>query len=289
LELWAILPLAAVAGFLGPFGTYLSGDFFSRSGNWWVLLMGAYVLVRPTMVLWNRLAEATGLPRGTFIFFGLMASSFPMAFLWEFFGRDEVRLLGGYPGLLPFTALCSVLIMVVAWWAERADTHLLHFYDGTLSRRIPVHEHETAPPPGNMATRMTAAGAEAGTAAAGLAGGSGRPLLHARLSPRFTGDVLALESEDHYVRVHGMEQSELLLLRLRDAITEMEGSPGEQTHRSWWVARQAVAETVGTGRHREIRLINGLRVPVARDSVDRLQRLGFLPARSADLVIASMP
>ncbi|MDF0542027.1 LytTR family DNA-binding domain-containing protein [Sphingobium sp. H39-3-25] len=277
LELWAILPLAVVAGFLGPFGTYLTGDFFSRSGRWWVLLMGAYVLVRPTMVFWNRLAEATGLPRGTFIFFGLMASSFPMAFLWEFFGRDEVRLLGGYSGLLPFTALCSVLIMVVAWWAERADTHLLHFYDGTLSRRMPPYQRSAElMRQGSVAGAMDATAI--GTRSGELTARPDRPHLYARLSPRFTGDILALESEDHYVRVHGMEQSELLLLRLRDAIAEMDGSPGEQTHRSWWVARQAVAEAVGTGRQREIRLINGTRVPVARDSVDRLQRLGFLPA-----------
>ncbi|WP_336968942.1 LytTR family transcriptional regulator DNA-binding domain-containing protein [Sphingobium aromaticiconvertens] len=57
----------------------------------------------------------------------------------------------------------------------------------------------------------------------------------------------------------------------------MDDISGEQTHRSWWVAREAVAETAGAGRNREIRLVNGIRAPVARDSVDRLRRSGFLP------------
>jgi DNA-binding LytR/AlgR family response regulator len=107
-----------------------------------------------------------------------------------------------------------------------------------------------------------------------------KPRLRARLSKGFDGDILALESEDHYVRVHGVRQSELLLLRLRDAIQEMDGCPGAQTHRSWWVARDAVAGVVANGRNREIRLVNGMRIPVARDSVFRLEQAGFLPATS---------
>ncbi len=105
---------------------------------------------------------------------------------------------------------------------------------------------------------------------------SSRPRLYARLSPQFDGDILALESEDHYVRVHGMARSELLLLRLRDAIAEMDGVGGEQTHRSWWVARNAVSEIAGTGRNRHLLLQNGTKAMIARDSIDRLQRSGFL-------------
>lgn len=254
LELWAMLPLAAVAGFLGPFGTYLSGDFVHRTGRWGVLLLGAYILVRPTMILWSWLARATALPHGTIVFCGLMLSSFPMALVWQWAGMEEVRPLGGYAGLLPFTALCAALIMVVAAWADRADAHLLRFYDGTRGRRMMPDAHAAIPVASDE-----------------------RPRLYARLSARFTGDIIALESEDHYVRVHGRDQSELLLIRLRDAIAEMDRTPGEQTHRSWWVARDAVTGTNGSGRSRDIMLPGGLRVPVARDSVERLTQSGFLP------------
>ena len=65
--------------------------------------------------------------------------------------------------------------------------------------------------------------------------------------------------------------------RLRDAIAEMDDVLGAQTHRSWWVARAAIADGAGLTRSREIPLTNGLSAPVARDSVDRLRQSGFLP------------
>jgi len=268
LELWILLPVAAVIGFLGPFGTYLMGDLMTRIGRWWLMLTGAYILLRPTMALWNWIARVTGLPSGSLVFWGMFFSSFPMALIWRVTGRDEVRLLGGYAGLLPFTILCSILVILVAWWAQRADNHLLYHY-----KRFPGQDEGPAASPESATNRLTllSSGQSARKAS------QDRPRLYDRLSPQFEGDILALESEDHYVRVHGMRKSELLLMRLRDAIAEMDGTDGEQTHRSWWVTREAVAEITGTGRNRRIKLANGAPVLVARDSVDRLQQSGFLP------------
>lgn len=263
LELWMIGPLAAVVGFLGPFGSYLAGDFLLRTRRWCLLLIGAYVLVRPTMLFWHWIARSTRLPERSVMISGLVISSFPMALIWHMAGFDEIRPLGGYAGILPFALLSSLAILLVTSWAEEADRHLLRYYNR------PAGPHGAGAWPQEQAVaaenRIPAHGSE------------GRPRLYARLSPRFEGDILALESEDHYVRVHGARQSELLLLRLRDAISEMDDVPGEQTHRSWWVARDAVAEVSGTGRNREIRLASGRIVPVARDSVERLQRSGFFP------------
>ncbi|GAA0315767.1 hypothetical protein GCM10009087_27820 [Sphingomonas oligophenolica] len=272
LEFWAMLFMAGVVGFLGPFGTYLAGDFISRFGRWLILLLGAYVLVRPIMILWRWIAEATSLPRGSMVFWGVILCSFPMAFLWQWAGRDEMKLLGGYSGVLPFTLLCSLAIMAVAWWAGRADAHLLLYYaaldaDPKVEQTTPYWSGNLPAPAENPPLPTPEPGP-----------GQPRPRLYARLTPRFEGPILALESEDHYVRVHGMHHSELLLLRLRDAIAEMDEEPGEQTHRSWWVARGAVAQVVGTGRNREIELVNGKRAPVARDSIERLTRSQFLPA-----------
>jgi hypothetical protein len=260
LELWAIVLLAGIVGFLGPFGTYQMGDFLSRVGRWWGMLMGAYVLVRPAILFLRWIAKATDLPRGSLVFWGVILAAFPMNLLWQALGRQEVRALVGFGGLLPFSFLCSLAILTVVWWAERADLHLLRYYDSSRAQRL-------------------GEGLAAARIARPAAGGpSSRPRLYQRLGPGFQGDILALESEDHYVRVHGAGQSELLFIRLRDAIAEMDGHPGEHIHRSWWVARDAVADVSGNGRNREIRLVNGLRAPVARDSVDRLRRAGFLPA-----------
>lgn len=266
-----MLPVAAVVGFLGPFGTYLSGDFFLRAGRWWLLLMGAYILARPTLIAWRAIARATGLPRGSLVFWGMVASSFPLALIWRLVGRDEIRLLGGYPGLLPFTLLCCLLVMTIAWWAERADAHLLRYYDdhvgpaSMFGRETGQSGPAPGPAPGPVPVPATQPDRADGTR------------LHRRLSSAFAGPILALESEDHYVRVHGPRGSELILMRLRDAIAEMDDVPGAQTHRSWWIAKAAIADAAGAGKSREIRLTNGLCAPIARDSVDRLRQSGFLP------------
>jgi hypothetical protein len=100
--------------------------------------------------------------------------------------------------------------------------------------------------------------------------------LLARVSPAKRGSLYALESEDHYVRVHMDTGSELVLIRLRDAILETDGLEGLQVHRSWWVARQGVAGQVKDGRSVALKLKTGTLAPVARASVGDLEAKGWL-------------
>ncbi|MET0363890.1 MAG: LytTR family DNA-binding domain-containing protein [Sphingobium sp.] len=271
LEIWILGPLALVVGFMGPFGTYLMGDFLTRSTRWMVMLLGAYVLVRPTMLLWAWVARVTRLPQGTVMIWGLISSSIPMGLVWQAWRSDEIKQLGGYSGVVPFSVLCSLTILLVAWLADRADEHLLRNYQGPMQRLRSVTEGQPA------VAEAVLPVLQAEPEPPRVAGD--RPRLYARLGPQFEGDVLALESEDHYVRVHGTKGSDLLLMRLRDAIAEMDGVPGAQTHRSWWVARDAVAGVSRAGRTMDVVLRNGAHAPVARDSIDRLERSGFLPVR----------
>jgi hypothetical protein len=90
------------------------------------------------------------------------------------------------------------------------------------------------------------------------------------------GGVLALQIEDHYVRIHRAEGSRLVLMPLKRAIRAMGEVEGLQTHRSWWVARSVVAEVSGTPRSMHLRLTNGLQVPVARSAVILLREAGWL-------------
>lgn len=272
LEIWIIPLMAVVVGFMGPFGTYMMGDITSRVVRWWSLLMGAYVLVRPAMFFWNWIARVTRLPRRSVMVWGLGISSIPMGLIWQAAGADEIKALGGYAGVLPFSFLCAMTVLLVAWIADRMDEHLLRSYSGPMQR---LRERGDRPV---VAEGMSPSVPATLSFASASENNGSRPRLFARLGPRFGGDILALESEDHYVRVHGVRGSELLLMRLRDAIAEMDGAPGEQTHRSWWIARDAIAEVIRVGRTLELVLRNGARAPVARDSVDRLERSGFLPA-----------
>lgn len=270
LELSALLVVSAVLGFLGPFGTYLTGDLVSRAVNWAMLLFGAYTVSRPVMELWGWVARITHLPQAPLVFWGMILSSVPMAFLWRVSGAPEANLIGGYASIFSFTVLCSLLVMAVAWWAERTDASLFRHHGGDWAPEPVIVSPVDDPSPRDPVRGEATAETSMSTAPI-------QPRLRARLSSSFAGDILALESEDHYVRVHGPRGSELLLIRLRDAIAEMDGLPGEQTHRSWWVARDAVAGVHARGRGCEIKLTNGERALVARDSVDRLTRSHFLP------------
>jgi len=97
-----------------------------------------------------------------------------------------------------------------------------------------------------------------------------------RLSPKLKGEpVLALEAEDHYVRVHTPAGSELVLLRLADAAREMGNTPGARTHRSWWVARSAVKTVNRASGKTTLLLLNGIEVPVSRGFIAELREAGW--------------
>jgi len=97
-----------------------------------------------------------------------------------------------------------------------------------------------------------------------------------RLPDRLRGArLLAVEAEDHYLRFHTDRGSDLLLMRLGDAVAELEGLGGAQTHRSWWAARDAVVDVERRGGRATLRLVNGLAVPVSRRHATRLRREGW--------------
>jgi hypothetical protein len=101
--------------------------------------------------------------------------------------------------------------------------------------------------------------------------------LALRLSPAVGRNILALQAEDHYVRVFGSEGSDLVLMRLSDAIDELDGKEGLRIHRSWWVARSAIKGMIGRGRQKLLRLSNGVDAPVARNLVHRVKEQRWIP------------
>ncbi|MET0170891.1 MAG: LytTR family DNA-binding domain-containing protein [Agrobacterium vaccinii] len=268
IEQWGMLVVAAILGFLGPFGTYLEADFAVRVWRWWMHMMGAYVLVRPSIFFWSAVALATSLPRDALTFWGVALSSVPLALVWAWGASVFFHALNGVAGILPFAFLSAIAVLGVTRWARLADDRLRSGTAGPDVNRETerfVDDEVVNVLPDSAATASILPPEPA----------AGR--LGLRLSATFVGPVLALQGEDHYVRVHGPVGSELIFMRLRDAIAEMDGALGEQIHRSWWVANDAIISVVADGRNRTITLRNGQQAPVARESVARLERSGFLP------------
>ena len=88
-------------------------------------------------------------------------------------------------------------------------------------------------------------------------------------------EVWAVEAEDHYLRLHTSKGQELILLRLSDAIDELAGLEGEQVHRSWWVARQGLADAERGDGRAVLTLKNGVKAPVSRTYAKILRDKGW--------------
>lgn len=87
--------------------------------------------------------------------------------------------------------------------------------------------------------------------------------------------LIAVEAEDHYLRVHTDNGDELITARFGDALDELANAAGFRTHRSWWVAADAI-ETVRWLRGRgEARLKCGLVVPISRSQASQLKAAGW--------------
>ena len=106
--------------------------------------------------------------------------------------------------------------------------------------------------------------------------GAAPPRFLERLPPKLRGgELYAVESEDHYLRLHTSRGQDLILLRLSDAVAELEGIEGAQTHRSWWVAKDAVQDARRGDGRATLTLKNGVEAPVSRAYARALREAGW--------------
>ena len=87
--------------------------------------------------------------------------------------------------------------------------------------------------------------------------------------------LIAVEAEDHYLRVHTDAGDELITARFGDALAELARAPGFQTHRSWWVAADAIDAVRWRRGRGEATLKCGLIVPVSRSNAAPLKAAGW--------------
>ncbi|WP_284245847.1 LytTR family DNA-binding domain-containing protein [Thalassotalea insulae] len=89
------------------------------------------------------------------------------------------------------------------------------------------------------------------------------------------GQLICLEMSDHYLKVHTDKGHHLLLLRFKDALTMLDLVDGMQTHRSWWIAKEAVQSVKRDGRKVILVMINQLEVPVSKTYLDEVKNQHF--------------
>lgn len=90
------------------------------------------------------------------------------------------------------------------------------------------------------------------------------PELLSKLPAELRREIIALQAEDHYLRVHTRHGSALILMRLADAAAMIDRRLGLRVHRSWWVAKAGVRTLEMTSGRAVARLVNEMAVPISR-------------------------
>lgn len=233
----AVIPVGLLLGFLGPFGSYPAFPTATRYAFWLGLTAAGAVaaVAADAMLPRSRL-------RGGLIRIGALAlvSALPMTFVvaWTMSLLQPGRFFA--PEQLPalFAAVAAVQLLVV--------------YATTIT--APTDEGIEEP---DVQPALADPGAEAIPAAFPSA-------LLRKLPPGIGSDIIALETEDHYLRVHTVGGSALILMRMSDAVALLDPQLGAQVHRRWWVAQSAVAGLQTEGQKLSLRLIDNSMVPVGR-------------------------
>lgn len=243
-------------GLIGPFGT-IKMSLSWRLIVWLGFSYVGYMIYRP-MGLAVEWAERTlALPRPGLWVAAVLIATVPMSLVVQ--AINSLPAAPRWPGLE--VVMANYFAVLVIGGAVTLLFNLLQPGQrppATLSPAIPVAEPIGTP---------------VATPAETLAAPSAPPLnpLLDQLPPELGSDIIALEMEDHYVRVHTALGSALVLMRLRDAMALIADVEGMQVHRSWWMARAAVVEVVRDGRNVRLKLARDLEAPVARANVASLR------------------
>ena len=250
--LLAAIPVGLLLGFAGPFGSYPAFPTATRYAFWLGLTAAGVVAAVAT----NAVLPLTR-PRAGAIRIGAVAllSALPMTFVvaWtmslvqpgRFYTPQQLQAL--------FWGVAAVQLLVVYATTSTAPTA-----DG-------------AEAPGR-APALPEPAAEAIPAAFPSA-------LLRRLPPGIGSDIIALETEDHYLRVHAVGGSTLILMRMADAVALLDPQLGAQVHRRWWVAQAAVTSVRTEGQRLSLCLIDKTLVPVGR-TFSAAAKVRFAHARS---------
>lgn len=234
-----LIGIGLILGWMGPFGTY---EFFSpaeRFAYWGLSVPLTSLFARFSIRIVVRYAPLAHWPYWTRVAVGSALAGFPGAFV-------TFTLLNAIHRPFP--------IEIADLLGNYATVSLVIFLIGyplaLLSRRR-LQPVEAVPEPSPSA-------------------------FFKRLPPKLGTELLSLTAEDHYVRVTTPLGSDLVLIRLSDAIAEIGADKGQRVHRSHWVAEGAVASVDRQSGKTVLVLKNGETIPVSQSYLPALRAAGWL-------------
>ncbi|MEL6707752.1 MAG: LytTR family DNA-binding domain-containing protein [Pseudomonadota bacterium] len=264
IDLTIMTGIGIVLAFIGPFGSFAEPLAF-RLVSWVGFAWLGYAIYSPINAIADRLSEALDLPRVFTWGLTVTLATVPMAI--------AVYLVSGMPGPYRFPSLQAATEQYFyVWIVGGGITAFFYLIEG---RHAPVASATTTVAAMEQPSGMEPQVATPEPLEPAVPEPAPNPLLDA-LPAELGSDIIALEMEDHYVRVHTALGSELVLMRLRDAMVHVADIEGRQTHRSWWVARGAVEDAQRDGRNVRLVLARGIEAPVSRAQVSELKEAGWI-------------
>lgn len=231
--LLAALMLGLALGFAGPFGSNPAYSTAVRYAFWVAMtLAGTLAAIAADMLVPQRLGSGK-LARPFVI---ATISAIPMTFVvaWTMSLLQPGRFFAPLQLLSLYGAVTAVQLLIVLVTVGRA---------ASAQNRADVDRPQS--PESIVSTTFP-------------------PALLAKLPPAIGTNIVALETEDHYLRVHTADGSALVLMRMADAVAMIDPALGAQVHRRWWVADAAVDTLETDGQKLSLRLTDGRRIPVGR-------------------------
>lgn len=239
----AIVGVALVIGVVGPFGTYEKHALLPRVAYWFAIAVLTYGVGLATVHF--VIAAIHGARRPGWIAYGLagLAAGLPVAAVVL---AINALLYGPEPPVETLALILSCMVIAGVGSALIALYSMPSRPDGPPAESAAVASPAPVPPP-----------------------------LLARLPLHLRGDLAYLSMQDHYVDVHTARGSTLLLMRFADAVGETGPTEGLQIHRSYWIARQAVVESVRRDGRLFLRMADGAELPVSRPYLAAVRSAGL--------------
>jgi hypothetical protein len=247
-ELLVVISIGLFIGFLAPFGMDELPVFISMS-YWVFTCVCGYFVYSPLINLGHKyLSERLSAPWLRVALSSLIASilmSLVVPLITMIFFNSAIDLINDFFNFLPKTLIIGGVITFFSVWQNHVKQQQQQL---ELSTKV-IEDHTLMADAKSIQIEQ----------------------FMSLLPINKRGQLLCLEMDDHYLKVHTDKGNHMLLMRLKDALLKLEEFPGLQTHRSWWVASDAVVSVNKQNRKMTLLLINHIEVPVSRTFVDAVK------------------
>jgi DNA-binding LytR/AlgR family response regulator len=226
---WGVLVAGTiVVAIAAPFGTGEAFSFIQRLFYWGAIGLFTYLPAMVVSMFVSLILKGRGVPERLSLALGGLAASIPVVAI--------VLIISNLVVGMPLSILPSIPLFLLQCAAISVAVVAVHYL-------LRTRTEDVDPAVGRRPQASS---------------------LQSRLPLAVRGPVQHLEMQDHYVRVTTEKGSELVLMRMADAIADLGGEDGLQVHRSHWVAKNAVVSSRREKGRVVLTLPHGTEVPVSR-------------------------